>query len=69
MKSLLIQLDGQTLTALKRIAAPGRRQAIRKAIREAEYDAMHEPYRKQPDSVVVADDWSTAEVYTPKNSP
>jgi metal-responsive CopG/Arc/MetJ family transcriptional regulator len=70
MKQLLIQLDEQTLTALNRIAAPGKRQrsefvrqAIRTAVRQAEYRAMREAYRKQPDSILDADDWSTAEVY------
>jgi metal-responsive CopG/Arc/MetJ family transcriptional regulator len=71
MKPLLIQLDQRTLTALNRVAAPGQRkrsefvrQAIRKAIREAEYRGMREAYRKQPDSANV-DDWSTAEDYEP----
>ena len=70
MKSLLIQLDDQTLAALNRVAAPGKRlrsefvrQAIRKAIRQAEYRAMREAYRKQPDSALDADDWSMAEDY------
>jgi len=72
MKSLLIQLDEHTLTALNRIAEPGKRQrsefvrqAIRKAIRQAEYQAMREAYRKQPDSAADADDWSTAGDYKP----
>ncbi len=72
MKPLLIQLDEQTLAALNRVAAPGKRQrsefvrqAIRKAIRRAEYRAIREAYRKQPDSVLDADDWSTAEEYKP----
>ena len=72
MKPLLIQVDEHTLTALNRIAAPGKRQrsefvrqAIRKAIRQAEYRAMREAYRKQPDSIWDADDWSTAEDYQP----
>ena len=71
MKPLLIQLDQRTLTALNRVAAPGQRkrsefvrQAIRKAIREAEYRGMREAYRKQPDSANV-DDRSTAEDYEP----
>ena len=70
MKPLLIQLDEHTLTALNRIAAPGKRkrsefvrQAIRNAIRQAEYHAMREAYGQQPDSVLEADDWSTAEDY------
>ena len=70
MKPFLIQLDEQTLAGLNRVAAPGKRkrsefvrQAIRKAIRQAEYRAMREAYRKQPDSSLDADDWSTAEEY------
>ncbi len=70
MKSLLIQLDDQTLLALNRVAEPGKRrrsefirQAIRKAVRQAEYRAMREAYRKQPDSGTEADDWSTAGEY------
>lgn len=39
--------------------------AIRRAIRQAEYREMREAYRKQPDSAVDADDWSTAEEYKP----
>lgn len=72
MKSLLVQLDEQTLGALNRIAAPGKRQrsefirqAIRRAVRRAEFAAMREAYRKQPDSPDEADDWSTAEEYKP----
>lgn len=70
MKPLLIQMDEPTLAALNRIAAPGKRErsefvrkAIRRAVRQAEYRAMREAYRKQPDSMVDADDWSTAEEY------
>ena len=70
MKPLLVQLDEQTLASLNRVAAPGKRQrsefvrqAIRRAIREAEYRAMREAYRKQPDSARDADDWSTPEEF------
>jgi metal-responsive CopG/Arc/MetJ family transcriptional regulator len=70
MKSVLIQLDEQTVARLNRVAAPGKRQrsefirqAIRRAIRQAEYRAMREVYRKQPDSSLESDDWSTAEEY------
>jgi metal-responsive CopG/Arc/MetJ family transcriptional regulator len=72
MKPLLIRLDEHTLTALNRIAAPGKRmrcefvrQAIRKAMRQTEYRAMREAYRKQPDSISHVDDWSMAEPYEP----
>jgi len=72
MKPLLIQLDEQTLAALNRIAGLGKRhgsefvrQAIRTAIREADYRAMREAYRKQPDSMLDGDEWSTAEAYAP----
>ena len=70
MKSLLIQLDEPTLAALNRVAEPGKRkrsefirQAIRQAIREAEYRRMREAYGRQPDSVSDADDWSGTEEY------
>ena len=72
MKALLIQLDEPTLDALNRVAAPGKRersefirQAIRRAVRQAEYRAMREAYSKQPDSSLDGDDWSTAEAYKP----
>ena len=72
MKPLLIQLDERTLVALNRVAAPEKRkrsefvrQAIRRAIRQAEYRAMRDAYRKRPDSAQNADDWSTPEEYRP----
>jgi metal-responsive CopG/Arc/MetJ family transcriptional regulator len=75
MKPLLIQVDEPTLAALNRLAAPGKRQrsefirnAIRRAIRQAEYREMREAYRKQPDSATDADDWSSAEQYKPRSS-
>jgi metal-responsive CopG/Arc/MetJ family transcriptional regulator len=70
MKPFLIQLDEHTLKALNRIAAPGKRkrsdfirQAIRNAIRQAEYHARREAYGMQPDAILDSDDWSTAEDY------
>lgn len=72
MKSLLIQLDEPTLTALNRVAAPGARQrsefvrrAIREAVRREEYRQMREAYARQPDSASDEDDWSTAEEFKP----
>jgi metal-responsive CopG/Arc/MetJ family transcriptional regulator len=72
MKALLIRLDEHTLAALNRIAAPGKRmrsefvrQAIRRAVRQAEYRAMREAYRKHPDSISNVDDWSMVERYEP----
>jgi hypothetical protein len=69
MKSLRIPVDEQTL-ALNRITSRDKRrgaefvrQAIRKAIRKAEYRAMREAYRKQPDSPLDADAWSTPEEF------
>ena len=70
MKSLLIELDERTFAALNRVATSDRRkrsefvrQAIRKAIREAEYRAMRKAYRRKPDSALDADDWSSPEEY------
>jgi metal-responsive CopG/Arc/MetJ family transcriptional regulator len=72
MKPLLIRLGEQTLVALNRVAAPDKRkrsefvcQAIRRAIRQAEYRAMRDAYRKQPDSTQDGDDWGTAEQFKP----
>ena len=72
MKPLLIQLDQQTLADLNRVASPEKRkrsefirQAIRKAIRQAEFREMREAYRRQPDAATDADDWSTSEDYKP----
>jgi len=39
------------------------RQAIRRAVRQAEYRAMRDAYRKQPDSAQDADDWSNTEEF------
>ena len=72
MKAFLVQLDEPTYRALNRIA-PARkrrrsqfiREAIRRAIREAEYDAIRAAYEAHPDSEAEADDWSTAEEYKP----
>ena len=75
MKPLPIQLDERTPTALNRIAVPGGckrsefvRKAIRQATRQAEYRAMREAYRKQPDSILSADVWSTPRT-TNRNGP
>jgi hypothetical protein len=61
MKRRLIQLDEPSLAALNRIAAPGKRKRSDNAIRRAEYQAMREAYRQQPDSILDTDDWSKAE--------
>jgi len=37
----------------------------RRSVNQAEYQAMREAYRKQPDSVSDVDDWSMAEDYNP----
>jgi predicted transcriptional regulator len=70
MKSLLIQLDDQTLRALDRIAPARKRQrsefirtAIKRAIRKAEYEAMKKAYQRKPDSQTEADDWANAEEF------
>ncbi len=68
MASILIHLDPPTMAALDRVAAKRKRaefirEAIRKAIREAEYEVMRRAYEKQPDSAADADDWSNAEAY------
>ncbi len=69
MKSILIQLDNTTYRALARLAPTARRrsqfirEAIRRAIREAQYAAIRAAYEAQPDSEREADGWSSAEEY------
>jgi len=72
MKSVLIDLDEPTYKTLNQIAPAAKRQraqcirnAIRKAILEAEYERIRAAYVRQPDSEAEADDWSTAEEYKP----
>jgi len=72
MRSILVQLDEPTYRALSQVlpAAKRRRshfirEAIRKAIREAEYRRIRQAYLAQPDSEEEADDWSSAEEYKP----
>jgi len=70
MKTLLIHLDEPTMLALNRVADPSKRKrsefvrhALRQAIRRAEFRAMRDAYRNQPDSSREADDWSTPEEF------
>ena len=70
MKSISVWLDEHTYQALNRVAPAGKRgrsqfvrQAIRKAIRHAEYERMRLAYLAQPDSEAGASDWSTPEEY------
>jgi len=69
MKSLVVRVDEETLAALNRVAAPGRRRsefvraAIHHAIRQAEYREMREAYLKQPDSALYADGWCAPEEF------
>lgn len=70
MRTLLIRLDDATYRALNRIAPAARRRrsqfirdALRKAIFQAELDAMRAAYLARPDSEAEADDWTTAEAY------
>lgn len=72
MKSVLVQLDDATVRALDRIAPPRERRrsefirnALKRAIRQAEYNAMRKAYERLPDSETDADDWSNAEEYKP----
>ena len=72
MKSVLIELDEPIYKALNQIAPAAKRQraqfirnAIRKAILEAEYERIRAAYLAQPDSEAEVDDWSTAEEYKP----
>ena len=72
VKSVLIQLDDATLKALDRIAPARKRQrsefvrnALKRAIREAEFAAMKSAYERAPDSEGEAEDWSDAGEFAP----
>jgi len=67
-----VHLDESTHQALSRVVPPSSRrrsqfirEAIRRAVREAEYARMRQAYLAQPDSETEADDWSGAEDYRP----
>jgi predicted transcriptional regulator len=68
--SILIHLDDATYKALNHVAPAAKRrrtefirQAVKEAIRRQEYARIREAYRKQPDSVAEADDWSSREEF------
>ncbi len=68
MRALLVHLDETTIRDLERVTAKRKRSefirsAIKRAIREAEYERMRQAYAEQPDSEAEADDWSNAEEY------
>jgi hypothetical protein len=69
MKSIRLHLDELTCAALKYVAPVRRlraqfiREAIRKAVRDVEYERIRQGYLAQPDSEAEADDWATAEEY------
>jgi hypothetical protein len=73
MKSVLIHLDESICAALRHITPtkPLREQfirdAMRKAVREAECERIRKAYLAQPDSEAEADDWSAAELYKPRS--
>ena len=72
MKSILVQLDEATYQALRQVALAGKqqqsrfiREAIRRAVRDAEYAGIRAAYEAQPDSECTADDWASPEKYKP----
>jgi predicted transcriptional regulator len=72
MKSMLIQLDDDLYDSLNRVApAAGRkrtqfvRQALVRAIMEAQEAKTRAAYLGLPDSESEADDWTEAEEYRP----
>jgi predicted transcriptional regulator len=72
MRSILVQLDEPTYRALGKIAPAAKRrrsqfirEAVRKAILDAEEERIRQAYLAQPDSAEDADDWSSPEEYKP----
>jgi len=72
MRSILVQIDEPTYRALSKIAPAAKRcrsrfirNAVRKALLDAEYERIRQAYLAQPDSADDADDWSSPEEYKP----
>lgn len=72
MKPILIQLDDDIYDLLNRVAPPAKRmrarfvrEAVLKAIMEAQEERTRAAYTAQPDSEAEADDWSNAEEFRP----
>jgi predicted transcriptional regulator len=72
MKSFLVQLDDDLYIALNRVAPPSSRKraqfvrnALLKALMEAQEAKTRAAYHDAPDSEAEADDWSTAEEFRP----
>jgi len=72
MRPILIQLDQATFDEVARIAGAQKRsksdfvrQAIRRAIRDAEYAAMRRAYERRPDTEAEMDNWAEPEEYRP----
>ena len=72
MRSILVQIDEPTYRALSKIAPAAKRrrsqfirEAVRKAILDAEEERIRQAYLAQPDSAEDADDWSSPEEYKP----
>src|SRR5262249_21181006 len=68
MRSISVQIDERTYSALNRIAPAAKRKraefirtAVRRAIREFENERIRQRYLKHPDSDFVVDDWQNAE--------
>lgn len=72
MKAILVQLDDATYRALQQVAPAAKRRqsqfirdAVKKAIREAEYLRIRRAYEAHPDSEAEADTWETPEEFRP----
>lgn len=72
VRSVVIQLDEPLFQALNRVAPPGKRQrsrflreAVLRAVIEAEEQRTRAAYLAQPDSEAEADDWPEAGEYRP----
>jgi predicted transcriptional regulator len=73
MKSVLVQLDDETLKELDRIAPPEKRaraefirRAIKDALHRSEFDRIREAYLKQPDESLSGDLWPNPEEWRPE---
>ena len=73
MKSILVQLDDETMAQLEQVAPAKKRartefirQAIKSALHRNEFDLMREAYLKQPQELEDGGDWDDPLEWNPE---
>lgn len=75
MKSILVQLDDETMAQLEQVAPAKKRartefirQAIKSALHRNEFDLMREAYLKQPQEMDDGGDWDDPLEWNPEGT-